>query len=55
VLAIVLVAIVAGLIAAVILLASDAGQSTEVGRYISDNVNDQVENIKTFLSDVVGT
>lgn len=53
-LAIVLVAVVAGLIAAVILLATDAGQSTDVGRYISDNVNDQVDNIKQYLNDIVG-
>lgn len=53
-LAVVLVAVVAGLIAAVILLATDAGQSTDVGRYISDNVDQQVENIKQYLNDVVG-
>lgn len=53
-LAVVLVAVVAGLIAAVILLATDAGQSTDVGRYISDNVNQQVDDIRQYLNDIVG-
>jgi len=53
-LAIVLVAVVAGLIAAVILLATDAGQSTDVGRYISDNVDQQVDNIRQYLNDIAG-
>jgi serine/threonine-protein kinase len=53
-LAIVLVAIVAGLIAAVILLATDAGQSSDVGRFISDEVDQQVDNIREFLNDNLG-
>ena len=52
--AIVMIAIVAGLIAAVILLATDAGQNTNVGKYISDNVDQQVQNIKQYISDATG-
>jgi len=54
VLAIVLVAIVAGLIAAAILLATDAGQNTDLGRYISDNVDQQIQNIKDYIDQATG-
>jgi hypothetical protein len=52
VLAIVLVALVAGLIAAVILLATDAGQNTDVGKFLSDNVDEQIQNVKDYLDTV---
>ena len=50
--AIVLVAVVAGLIAAVILLATDAGQNTDVGKFISDNVDQQIQDVKDYLDTV---
>jgi hypothetical protein len=54
VLAILMIAIVAGLIAAVILLATDAGQSSDIGRFISDNVDEQVQNIKDYINQATG-
>jgi len=54
VLAILLVAVVAGLIAAAILLATDAGQNTDIGRYISDNVDQQIQNIKDYINQATG-
>jgi eukaryotic-like serine/threonine-protein kinase len=54
VLAILMVAIVAGLIAAVILLATDAGQNTDIGRFISDNVDQQIQNIKDYVNQATG-
>jgi serine/threonine-protein kinase len=53
-LAIVLVAIVAGLIAAAILLATDAGQSTDLGSYLSDNANQAIDNFEQFIQDNLG-
>ena len=50
--AIILVAIVAGLIAAVILLATDAGQNTDIGKFLSDNVDEQIQNVKDYLDTV---
>jgi serine/threonine-protein kinase len=52
--AILMIAIVAGLIAAVILLATDAGQSSDIGRFISDNVDEQVQNIKDYINQATG-
>ena len=54
VLAVLMIAIVAGLIAAVILLATDAGQSSDIGRFISDNVDEQVQNIKDYINQATG-
>jgi hypothetical protein len=53
-LAIVLVAIVAGLIAAAILLATDAGQNTDLGQYLNDNANQAIDGFKQFIEDNVG-
>ena len=53
-LAVLMIAIVAGLIAAVILLATDAGQSSDIGRFISDNVDEQVQNIKDYINQATG-
>jgi hypothetical protein len=50
-LAILLIAIVAGVIAAVILLATDAGQQTDVGKFIGDNVDQSLESLKQFIID----
>jgi nitrogen fixation-related uncharacterized protein len=52
--AVVIVAIVAGLIAAVILLATDAGQSTDLGQYLHDNVRDSIDSFKQFIQDNTG-
>ncbi|MCB0876298.1 MAG: protein kinase [Solirubrobacterales bacterium] len=52
--AVILVAIVAGLIAAVILLATDAGQNTDLGRYLSDNFDQSVDAFKQFIQDNTG-
>jgi serine/threonine-protein kinase len=53
-LAIVLVAVVAGLIAAVILLATDAGQGTDIGRYLSDNADQAIDGFRQFIEDNLG-
>ncbi len=52
--AVLLVAVIAGLIAAVILLATDAGQDTDIGRFIGDNVNDSIDKIQQFITDNSG-
>ncbi len=52
--AVLLIAIVAGLIAAVILLATDAGQNTDVGKFIGDNVQNSIDQFKQFLIDQTG-
>jgi len=49
--AVLLVAAIAGLIAAVILLATDAGQETDIGQFIGDSVNDSIEKIQQFITD----
>ena len=49
-----MIAIVAGLIAAAILLATDAGQSTDLGQYISDNAKGAVDGLKQFFLDNTG-
>jgi len=54
VLAILMIAIVAGLIAAVILLATDAGQNSDVGKFIGDNVENSIDQFKQFLIDQTG-
>jgi len=52
--AILMIAIVAGLIAAVILLATDAGQSTDLGQYIGDNFDQSISDFKQFIQDNLG-
>ena len=49
--AVLLVAAIAGLIAAVILLATDAGQDSDIGQYISDNVDSSIQGVKDFIAD----
>ena len=46
-----LIAILAGLIAGAVLLLTDAGQSTELGETIKDNVNDQIQAIEDFINE----
>jgi len=53
--AIVLIAIVAALVAAVILLATDAGQDTDLGQFIGDTVEDSVSGIKDFIQENTGS
>jgi serine/threonine-protein kinase len=48
--AVILVAIVAGLIAAAILLATDAGQNSTAGQKIGDTVDQSITNIKDFVT-----
>ncbi len=47
--AVLMIAVVAGLIAAAILLATDAGQDTDLGEFIGDNAKDAVQGFKDFL------
>ncbi len=49
--AVILIAIVAGLIAAAILLATDAGQESAVGKAIGDTVDQSVQGIKDFVTE----
>jgi serine/threonine-protein kinase len=49
--AVLLIAIVAALVAAAILLATDAGSETDLGQFIKDNVNDSIDSIKGFIQD----
>ncbi len=51
---VILIALVAAIVAAVILLATDAGSNTDVAEYIRDNVNDQVDSIKQFIEENTG-
>jgi hypothetical protein len=51
---IILIALVAAIVAAVILLATDAGSNTDVAQYIRDNVNDQVDAIQQFIDEHTG-
>ena len=48
--AVLLVAAIAGLIAAVILLATDAGQESDLGQYIGDNVDSSIQGVKDFIT-----
>jgi hypothetical protein len=50
-LAILLIAIVAGVIAAVILLATDAGQNTDLGRFIGATYDQTIDKITQFIND----
>ena len=49
--AVLLIALIAGLIAAVILLATDAGQNTDTGKAIEGTVNEMIDGIKQVISD----
>ena len=54
ILGLLLIAAVAGLVAAVILLATDAGSNSQAADFLRDNVNDQVDSFKQFIDDLVG-
>ena len=45
-----LIAIVAAIVAATILLLTDAGSSTDVGKFIDDNINTLIDNIKDYVN-----
>ena len=51
---ILLIAIVAAIVAAIILLATDAGSNTDAAQFIRDTFNDQVDSIKQFIQDNTG-
>ncbi|HKJ35673.1 MAG TPA: protein kinase [Solirubrobacterales bacterium] len=52
--AIILIALVAGLVAAVILLVTDAGSNTDVGQFIGDTVDQTINNIEQFIRENTG-
>jgi eukaryotic-like serine/threonine-protein kinase len=49
-----LIAIIAAIIAGVVLLVTDAGQNTDVGELIKDELNDQINTLKDFISSHTG-
>jgi serine/threonine-protein kinase len=49
--AVILIAVIAGLIAAAILLATNAGQESAVGKAIGDTVDQSVQGIKDFVTE----
>ena len=49
--AIILIAVIAGLIAAAILLATDAGQNTDFGQLIQDTVDQSIDSLRQFVED----
>ena len=49
--AIVLIAIVAALVAAAILLATDAGRDTDLGQFIFDTADQSIEGIRDFIQE----
>jgi hypothetical protein len=44
-----LIAILAAVIAGAVLLLTDAGQSTDIGQTIKDNLSDQIQAIEDFI------
>jgi eukaryotic-like serine/threonine-protein kinase len=44
-----LIAVLAGIIAGVVLLITDAGQSTDVGDFIKDNLDDAINSLRDFI------
>ena len=52
--AVLLIAIVAAIVAAVILLATDAGSNTDVGDFLKDEFRPQVDAIRDFLDQNTG-
>ena len=44
-----LIAILAAIVAGAVLLLTDAGQHTDLGQTIKDNLNDQIQAIKDFI------
>jgi hypothetical protein len=52
--AVLLIALVAAIVAAVILLATDAGSNTDVGDFLKDEFRPQVDAIRDFLDQNTG-
>jgi serine/threonine-protein kinase len=50
-----LIAILAGAIAAVVLLVTDAGQNTDVGQLVRDELDDQIQSLEDFIRDNTGS
>ena len=46
-----LVAVLAAVIAVVVLVVTDAGQSTDLGEFISDEINDQIDKLRELVQD----
>ncbi len=46
-----LIAVLAAVIAGAVLLLTDAGQSTDIGQTIKDNLNDQIHAIEDFIQE----
>ena len=46
-----LIAVLAAVIAGAVLLLTDAGQSTDIGQTIKDNLNDQIQAIEDFIQE----
>ena len=44
-----LIAVLAAIIAGAVLLLTDAGQNTDIGQTIKDNLNDQIQAIEDFI------
>ena len=49
--ALLLVAVLAAIIVAVVLLVTDAGQQTDLGELIKDNVDEQLQQLETFIEE----
>jgi hypothetical protein len=47
--ALLLIGILAGVIAGVVLLITDAGQDTDLGQFISNEINDQIDSIRDLI------
>jgi hypothetical protein len=45
-----LIAVLAAIIAGAVLLLTDAGQSTDIGQTIKDNIGDQIQAIQDLVS-----
>ena len=46
-----LIGLIAAAIAAVVLLVTDAGQDTDIGQLISDEIDQQIDNLKDVIRD----
>ena len=46
-----LVAVLAAVIAVVVLVVTDAGQNTDLGEFISDEINDQIDKLRELVQD----
>jgi serine/threonine protein kinase len=49
--ALLLIAVLAAIIVAVVLLVTDAGQSTDIGELLRDTVDDQIQSLEDFIRD----